>query len=71
MAHTSEMNTAHSGLFENLKTVVSGLQARHARYRQYRATVNELRSLSDRELSDLGLHRSIIFDVARHAVYDQ
>ncbi len=37
--------------------------------RMYRKTVNELSSLSNRELSDLGLCRSMISDVARTAVY--
>jgi uncharacterized protein YjiS (DUF1127 family) len=35
----------------------------------FRKTVNELASLSDRELNDLGLCRSMITDVARSAVY--
>ncbi len=34
----------------------------------FRKTVNELASLSDRELNDLGLCRSMITDVARSAV---
>ena len=37
--------------------------------RNFRQTVNELNSLSDRELNDLGLCRSMINDVARSAVY--
>jgi len=35
----------------------------------FRKTINELNSLSDRELHDLGLNRSMISDVARNAVY--
>lgn len=35
----------------------------------FRKTVNELAALSDRELNDLGLCRSMITDVARSAVY--
>lgn len=36
-------------------------------WRRYRATVNELSRLSDRELSDIGLSRSDIPFVARRA----
>ena len=35
----------------------------------FRKTVSELNALSDRELHDLGLNRSMISDVARNAVY--
>lgn len=41
-----------------------------AEYRLYRKTLDELESLSDRELNDLGLSRSVLGDVARQAVYD-
>ncbi len=37
--------------------------------RMYRKTVDELSALSNRELNDLGLCRSMIADVARNAVY--
>jgi uncharacterized protein YjiS (DUF1127 family) len=33
----------------------------------HRETVRELESLSERELSDLGIGRSDIIDIARHA----
>ena len=35
----------------------------------YRKTINELSALSNRELNDLGLCRSMIADVAHNAVY--
>jgi uncharacterized protein YjiS (DUF1127 family) len=38
-------------------------------YRLYRATVTELESLSARELSDLGISRLSIRDIARDSVY--
>lgn len=40
-----------------------------ADYRLYRSTIAELAQLSDRDLSDLGIHRSMIRDIARQAVY--
>jgi uncharacterized protein YjiS (DUF1127 family) len=39
-------------------------------YRLYRKTLEELESLSDRELNDLGLSRLVLRDIARQAVYD-
>ncbi|MQY41021.1 DUF1127 domain-containing protein [Epibacterium sp. SM1969] len=39
-------------------------------FRTYRTALNELRSLSNRELADLGLHRSMIKRVALEAAYD-
>lgn len=35
----------------------------------YRKTITELNALSNRELHDLGLNRSMITDIARNAVY--
>ena len=40
---------------------------RHAHYRVYHESLSELRSLSDRELDDIGMHRSTLKDVAREA----
>jgi uncharacterized protein YjiS (DUF1127 family) len=37
-------------------------------WRQYRATVNELSKLSNRELADLGIGRGEIHAVARKAI---
>jgi uncharacterized protein YjiS (DUF1127 family) len=37
------------------------------RWLTYRETVRELESLSERELSDLGIGRTDIRDIARHA----
>jgi uncharacterized protein YjiS (DUF1127 family) len=39
-----------------------------AKYRNFRQTVSELRSLDDRELADLGIGRSDITRLAREAV---
>ncbi|MGZ9810502.1 DUF1127 domain-containing protein [Pseudoroseicyclus sp. H15] len=39
--------------------------------RVYRNTVKELNTLNDRDLADLGLHRSMIKSVARAAAYGE
>lgn len=46
-----------------------GLGERLALYRRYRATLDELEMLSDRELSDIGMHRSNIREIASEHVY--
>ncbi|WP_110806435.1 DUF1127 domain-containing protein [Rhodobacter capsulatus] len=40
-----------------------------ARRKVYRQTLAELRSLSNRELSDLGMHRSMLTRIALEAAY--
>lgn len=45
------------------------LGERLALYRSYRATLEELEMLTDRELADIGMHRSNIRDIAREHVY--
>lgn len=45
------------------------LGERLALYRHYRATLDELTMLSDRELADIGMHRSNLRDIAREHVY--
>jgi uncharacterized protein YjiS (DUF1127 family) len=38
-------------------------------YRLYLATMRELQQLSDRDLSDLGIHRTLIREIAYESVY--
>lgn len=45
------------------------LQLMAQRRRVYSQTITELAALSDRELADLGLHRSMIAAVAKDAAY--
>lgn len=48
---------------------LENLQKALRQRRMFRKTISELNALSDRELHDLGLCRSMISDVARKAVY--
>jgi uncharacterized protein YjiS (DUF1127 family) len=52
---------------------VSGLLARisksFADYRMFRQTLDELDSLNDRELADLGMSRLSVRDIAHQSVY--
>lgn len=71
MAYATNINTATQGavasrfsaLFDTLRT---GL----AKRKLYHNTLNELQVLSDRELADLGLHRSMLRRIAYEAAYE-
>ncbi|MFP4326484.1 MAG: DUF1127 domain-containing protein [Paracoccaceae bacterium] len=69
MAYAQDLAGARAGLGGKLRILARDLSERYARHRLYRRTVNELRSLSSRELADLGLHRSMITRVAWQAAY--
>ncbi|MFC6686767.1 DUF1127 domain-containing protein [Jhaorihella thermophila] len=67
MAATTHV-THHKGFaFAAPAALFQAARERFAEYRRYRRTVNELSELSDRELADLGLHRSAIKSVALEA----
>ena len=69
---TSTTNTTHTPVLHTdlpgaLRAVAADWRARWAAYRTYRRTRDELSGLSDRDLADLGLNRSMIEGVAREA----
>ncbi len=51
------------------KKVFGNLAERYARHQVFRQCVNELSSLSNRELGDLGMNRSMIRSVAYEQAY--
>lgn len=66
MAHAISLHdyaaAGEPGLFARARKALADYQA-------YRAVLDELKALSDRELSDLGISRLNIRDVARQAAY--
>ena len=54
---------------EKLEVFVQSIILNHKKRRLYARTVSELNDLSARELSDMGLSRSMIRNVAYSAVY--
>ncbi len=50
-----------------LRGLIANLRIAAKRHKQYLRTYNELNALSDRDLADLGLSRSMIRDLAREA----
>ena len=69
MAYTTDTRATGFG-FATLDTLVGEIRGFFARRRLYRETLRELNTLSNRELADLGLHRSQIKRVAIEAVND-
>lgn len=59
--------TTTTPILSRLQHFFADIATRYRSYRLYRETLNELSSLSNRELADLGLHRSQIREVARTA----
>lgn len=69
MAYVNTTRAAGFGLRARIGAWLDTLAERNAKYRLYRRTLAELDYLSNRELADLGLHRSMIRSVAYEAAY--
>ncbi|KEP70949.1 hypothetical protein DL1_14175 [Thioclava dalianensis] len=65
MALVQDIRVSENGL----SAVMTKVSEAFARRKVYRQTLGELRSLSARELDDLGLHASMITRVAYEAAY--
>jgi len=70
MAVATNSTALKSNPANGLSALFEAARTRFARYRMYRQTVNELSALSNRELADLGLHRSMIRRLAMQAAED-
>lgn len=69
MAYVSDRSAHQSALGARIEAFVTDMAATWRKYRLYTATLSELRSLSDRELNDLGLNRTMLTRIAYEAVY--
>lgn len=70
MAATTFGNAiAATGLRDRMNARIGVLRADYAKWRVYRNTVAELAALSNRDLADLGLSRSMISTIAHEAAY--
>lgn len=66
MAYANDVRTGYAPAFGG---IFATLADRFAKYKVYRATINELSQLSGRELADLGISRSMIKSIAIEAAY--
>ena len=69
MAYVNTTRNGTLSFYDRLVTALGSLKASLAQRRVYSRTVYELSGLTDRELADLGMHRSMIADIAREAAY--
>lgn len=69
MANLTHTHYADTSLYARAATYVADFQARYAQWKLYRETLAELRSLTNRDLADLGLSRASIHSVAYESVY--
>ncbi|SLN35383.1 hypothetical protein AQS8620_01227 [Aquimixticola soesokkakensis] len=69
MAYASNIRTVETGL--RLPALFKGLGERFARYQVYRSTLNELNTLSTRELADLGISAANVRAIAYQAAYGE
>jgi len=54
----------------SLKSWLEKFAQHRAKRKVYRTTVKELSNLTDRELSDIGIHRGMIHSIAMETYYD-
>ena len=69
MAYVNNSRVASFGLMDRISAFIATAKAQRAQRAIYHRTVYELEHLSDRELSDLGIARISIQDVAREAAF--
>lgn len=70
MSTFNEVNNVRATTESRIGGFFNGVSARFAQYRTYRKTLEELESLTDRELSDLGISRHSVRAIAYRAAYD-
>lgn len=69
MAYVNSTRAANASVADRVASLFAGLSAALQRRRVYNQTISELRALSNRELADLGINRSMIVSIARDAAY--
>lgn len=67
MAFITDNRTATVTLADRATALFANISEAYAQRKLYNTTFNELQALSNRELADLGIHRSMIKRVALEA----
>lgn len=69
MAFVNTSRVAQAGFGEQIVALVGGVKKAMAQRAIFKQTVRELGALSDADLADLGVHRSMIVQMAYEAAY--
>ena len=69
MAYVNASRVGAVGLVDRAAGMIRSIRVGLERRRVFKQTVRELQSLSNRELADLGIHRTMITRVATEAAY--
>lgn len=69
MAYNTDTTFAGFALNQRIATLRAEFADRMAKRKVYRTTIAELESLSNRDLSDLGLSRAMIKSIALETAY--
>lgn len=69
MAYMNSTRSVQVSFFDRFAAVAAGVKGLITRRRVFNQTLFELSQLSDRDLSDLGLSRANIADLAREAAH--
>jgi len=69
MAYANDVRVSGNGFINALNGFRAAVAERFANYQVFRTTVAELEVLSDHELSDMGISRSMIKRIAIEAAY--
>lgn len=69
MAYVNSTRAANANSREGIAAVILSFRTAIERRRLYNRTFRELSALSERELNDLGIHRSMIAEISRQAAY--
>ena len=69
MAYATNTRAQGASLSQRISESWAALADRYAKYSTYKVTLNELAGLSDRDLADLGINRSMIRGIATEAAY--
>lgn len=70
MAFTNDISRVETGIAHRIDSIMTVLRTQRARRVAYRRTYDELATLNDRELNDLGIARTDIPTIARQAADD-
>ena len=71
MAYVNSSRTLNISFADRLGTIAKSVKLALHRRRLFNQTVRELSVLSNRELADLGIHASMIRDIAKQAAYGE